>query len=127
MKATRAEFDKALQPVLADLRAGCPDLVLCVEIELERSDVSARIWERDGSGTGVWLRDGTEVEQLLELLEAVQDLVLEALPAIGKPACWPACPFHPDRHPLTATEENGRAFWYCPLTRRGVAEVGRLD
>lgn len=90
-------------------------------------------------GTVAWVRDPTgsvglparpdlaDAELLADIADLVQDAVVEALPAMGRPAVWPSCPLHPDTHPMTpAITDDGIASWTCPRDGRPQAVIGSL-
>ncbi|PWK47227.1 hypothetical protein [Actinoplanes xinjiangensis] len=123
------ELVAALQPILKDL-AGPAGVLPEVRDEpwqdYERT-ASAILYEADGSGTGVFIHLGSPFSaQVAALAEQVQDWAVEALCALERSTSWPPCPEHPDRHPLAAVEQAGRAVWVCPVTGTEVGEVGTL-
>ncbi len=77
-----------------------------------------------GSRVGVYVpADDDESAQLVRLADLVQDVIVEELPARGRPAVWPECPDHPDSHPLQPAETDGPAMWSCPRTGRRVRAI----
>jgi hypothetical protein len=123
------ELTAALTPILADLdRPGGvrPDLR-----DQEWNDfpgtASAYLYAADGSGQGISLTLGQPpARQVAELADSVQEWAVEALWMLGRPTNWPACPHHPQRHPLAPVELEGRAVWRCPADHTEIAEIGRL-
>jgi len=124
------ELDSALGPVLRDLAHS-------VEFEPEIRDEawldqanSASAWlsPGDDSAVGVWI-DLTQspVERLVAITDQVQEWVVEVLPGIGRPSNWPPCPVHPNSHPLSPVEKNGRAVWACPTLGIEQFAIGSIN
>jgi hypothetical protein len=126
----RAALTEALQPVLDDLRNSrsvIPDV--CDE---QWSDypgqVTAMMYGADGSGQGISvLAEVPLPERVRALADQIQDWAVEELWAADRPTNWPACPQHPDSHPLQAGLAEGRPVWCCPETDLVVGEIGHLQ
>ena len=121
--ATWDEVQAACAPVLADLERTHPG-----EARLERDTgdlpMPAEGWLRDtrtGSATGVFLLDGTPLEQVLDATEKIQEAAFDVVWG-----AWPECPEHPHGHPLTVQERDAAAVWVCDRTGQAVARVGEL-
>ncbi len=128
VKASWEAFEAALQPVLSDLDRVYPG-VFRVERQDDGSDLQAILWERDGSGSGVFMGDGwgSEVDAVVEIADKVQEFAIEAVWTLTGRGCWPPCPEHPDGRPLVPGVHDGRASWSCPVDDRVVAGIGDLD
>ncbi|WP_380162727.1 hypothetical protein [Kineococcus sp. R86509] len=123
------ELDAALTPLLADLQV--PDGVVPIVDDTEWQDEpgAASCWlhSPDGTGTGVWVQTGQPFPaQVLALADQVQQWAVEALWKLNRPASWPACPHHPDRHPLAARAHGAEAVWSCPVLDEKVSTIGSL-
>lgn len=122
-------LERALAPVLRDLRvAGL------AEPRIEDRDwtgepgfPSVMVHGPGGGGTGVsvWAAAPIPV-QVAEASDKVQEWLIEELWEQARPTNWPACPRHPETHPLTAIAEQGAAIWVCPTERLPVAPIGGL-
>jgi hypothetical protein len=129
VEAVPNELADALIPVLRDLEATCP---LVPRIEPDQwsnfpGQLAAMAWWPDGSGCGISvLASETTEQRIANLADQVQDTAVEGLPQFGLPAVWPACPEHPNSHPLRALTTDGVAFWVCPMTGDRVQKVGQL-
>ncbi|MGW4941112.1 hypothetical protein ACWEOZ_05920 [Actinoplanes sp. NPDC004185] len=124
-----SELAAALDPILADLAR--PGGVLPEIRDESWSDLpgtaSAYLYAQDGSGQGISIALGQPpARQVAELADRVQEWAVEALWTLGRPTNWPACPRHPHRHPLAATELHGRAVWECPADHVEIAAIGGL-
>jgi hypothetical protein len=123
------ELAAALEPVLRDL-SGPGGVVPEVRDESwvdQPQTASAFLYAADGSGTGIWITRGlAPATQVAAVADQVQEWAVEALWSAGRSTSWPACPRHPESHPLTAAEKDGRPVWMCPTTRAVLAEVGQL-
>jgi hypothetical protein len=76
---------------------------------------------------GVWVQTGRPfTAQVLALADQVQEWAVEALWMLERPASWPACPYHPDRHPLAAREYDDHAVRVCPALAARIADLGAL-
>ena len=122
------ELERALQPVLADLRAtGAP--VPRIEDSDWPGDVDragAMLWSPDGSGQGVAIsRSRPLAEQVAEAADRVQEWEVEELWR-SAPTNWPRCPRHPATHPMAVRLQPDGVWWVCPHDRVAVSEVGRL-
>jgi hypothetical protein len=85
----------------------------------------AVLWDRQGTGTGVYLSDADSGAQAVaEAAGQVQEAAVEALWGEGKSTAWPPCPLHPDRHPLTPGFRQNIAFWCCPTTGEVSTPIG---
>ncbi|HET7396892.1 MAG TPA: hypothetical protein VFJ94_00075 [Intrasporangium sp.] len=122
---SRARFDRAFAPVLADLAAEP-----VVSLQREAGDGRpAFIWLTDSSGgrTGVPLDPQLRgIDAVVWVAGIVQDAAVDALWAVGEPAVWPVCRRHPASHPMNAALVGGVAVWQCPVDLVAVAEVGQL-
>ena len=123
------ELTAALAPILADLAV--PSGVEATVSEQEWQDypdsASCSLFSPDGFGMGVWISLGEPLTtQVAMLADQVQEWAVEALWQLGRSASWPACPYHPDRHPLMVREGQGQALWLCPVEEREVSAVGAL-
>ena len=127
MKATRAAFEAAIAPVLADLERQHPG-VLRLAIEPEESALQGWLWDQDGSGTGVYLGDGWDspVDASVELADKVQEAAIEAVWSATGRGTWPVCSEHPDGAPMGPGRHAGLAFWFCSEDGRAVSEIGCL-
>jgi hypothetical protein len=99
------ELEAALTPLLADLQvpSGVVPIVGDTEWQDEPGAASCWLHSPDGTGMGVWVQTGQPfLAQVLALADQVQEWAVEALWKLNRPASWPACPHHPDRHPLAA-------------------------
>ena len=123
------ELTAALAPILTDLAV--PSGVEATVSEQEWQDhpdsASCFLSGPDGFGTGVWICLGQPpTAQVAMLADQVQEWAVEALWQLGRSASWPACPYHPDRHPLAVRQGRGQALWSCPVQGREVSAVGAL-
>jgi hypothetical protein len=128
----RAEFDRSMAPVLADLRAAG---AIVPEVRYEAwEDHAGYVFAFIGPPGQTAGTQGVKVERagwaglrLAGLAEQVQEWEVEALAAAGRPATWPECPEHPASHPLEPCAESGeRAVWRCPRSYRVVCTIGEL-
>ena len=122
------DLERALQPVLADLRAtGAP--VPRIEDDDWTGDAGrpgALLWSPDGSGRGVAVhRDRPLAEQVVDAADQVQEWAVEELWR-SAPTNWPRCSHHPTTHPLAARLQGGVAWWVCLHDGGAVSEVGSL-
>jgi hypothetical protein len=121
------ELAAALEPVLVDLSG--PGGVV-PDVRDERWSRAARtagavLYDAGGFGMGVSIDLGQpRPSQIAAVADQVQEWAVEALWFLGRPTNWPACPHHPDRHPLAAEERDGRAVWTCPADHTEIAEIG---
>ena len=123
------ELDAALAPFLADLQVPSGVVPSVGDREWQDYPGAASCWlhSPDGTGMGVWVQTGQPfTAQLLALADQVQEWAVEALWKLERPASWPACPYHPDRHPLAAREHDEQAVWVCPVLDARVATIGAL-
>lgn len=123
------ELTAALAPILADLAvpSGVEPTVSEQEWQDYPASASCSLSSPDGFGMGVWISLGEPLAaQVTMLADQVQEWAVEALWQLGRPASWPVCPHHPDRHPLVAREGQGQSLWLCPLEEREVSAVGAL-
>ncbi|GAA0323242.1 hypothetical protein [Kineococcus aurantiacus] len=123
------ELNAALSPLLADLQVPSGVAPTVGDREWQDDPGAASCWlhSPDGTGMGVWIQTGQPfTTQVLALAEQVQEWAVEALWKLERPASWPACPHHPDRHPLSAREHDGQAVWVCPVLDTKVAVIGAL-
>ena len=123
------ELSAALAPILADLAV--PSGIEATVDEQQWQDypdsASCSLSGPGGSGTGVWICLGEPfATQVATLADQVQDWAVEALWQVGRSASWPACPYHPDAHPLAVRQVQGQALWLCPVEEREVSAVGSL-
>jgi hypothetical protein len=77
-------------------------------------------------GQGVQIHQGEWPYQLADVADQIQEWAVEELWNQGRPATWPACPFHPGSHPLDPVVVAGTALWRCPKTAEPVAALGEL-
>jgi hypothetical protein len=115
--------------LLADLQvpSGVAPTVGDREWQDDPNAASCWLHSPDGTGMGVWVQTGQPfTAQVLALADQVQEWAVEALWMLERPASWPACPYHPDRHPLVAREHDDQAIWVCPVLDTRVAAVGAL-
>lgn len=116
------ELAAALAPVLRDLAR--PDGVR-LEVRDDPRVGHVQVFGPDGSGMGIWVELGAPAaEQVVFVADKVQEWAVEALWSLGRSATWPQCPHHPDSHPLTAVERDGRAVWVCPVLGDEIREIG---
>jgi hypothetical protein len=123
------ELEAALTPLLADLQvpSGVVPIVDDTEWQDEPGAASCWLHSPDGTGMGVWVQTGQPFSaQVLALAVQVQDWAVEALWKLNRPASWPACPHHPDRHPLAARRQEGQALWSCLVLDERVSAIGSL-
>lgn len=123
------ELAAALTPLMADLQVPSGVVPVVDDTEWQDHPGTASCWLRgpDGTGTGVWVQTGQPFPaQVLALAGQVQEWAVEALWALNRPASWPACPYHPDRHPLVAREDGELAVWSCPVLDESVRTIGAL-
>jgi len=110
----------ALAPVLADI-VRSTDAMFEVRAD-QWSDhpdqVTAMVWQPDGSGTGISVMAGqTDAARVVSLADQMQEIVIEQLWGRGDSATWPECPDHPGGHPLKAAElDVFGPSWACPAT-----------
>ena len=110
------DLERALQPVLADLRATGASVP-----RIEDSDwtgdadrVGAMMWSGDGSGQGVAVsRHRPLAEQVVDVADQVQEWAVEELWG-SAPTNWPRCPRHTTTHPMQARLVADAAWWVCP-------------
>ncbi|WP_345711920.1 hypothetical protein [Kineococcus glutinatus] len=124
------ELEAALAPLLADLDVSCGVLPLVDDKSWQDDPDAASCWlfSPDGTGTGVWIPTGQrEVEQVVMLADQVQEWAVESLWMLDRSASWPACPYHPKRHPLAAREQAEQAVWTCPVLQERICAVGALS
>lgn len=43
------------------------------------------------------------------------------------PTNWPACPRHPDTHPLKASWDTGQPMWTCPVDGVPMFRIGSVE
>jgi hypothetical protein len=82
------------------------------------------LWDTETtSGTGLWQGEPDERpgDAVLRVTEVVQDAAI-----VAGHGAWPACPDHPDSHPLKPGLGDGTAVWSCPVSGRPVASIGEL-
>jgi hypothetical protein len=123
------ELDAALTLVVADLRVPGGVVPVVDDTEWQDHPGAASCWLRspDGTGAGVWVQTGQPFPaQVLALVEQVQEWAVEALWTLHRPASWPTCPNHPDRHPLAAHADRELAVWSCPVLDETVSAIGSL-
>jgi hypothetical protein len=123
------ELDAALTPLLADLQVPSGVMPIVGDTEWQDDPGAASCWlhSPDGTGMGVWVQTGLPFHaQVLVLADQVQEWAVEALWKLNRPASWPACPYHPDRHPLAAREYDDEAVWMCPVLNDRVSTIGSL-
>jgi len=118
----------AMAPVLADLRSSsAPEpRVADTEWTKDPNSPSAMLWNTDGGGSGVWIRltDG-KADRIAHAADQVQEWAIEELWR-SSATNWPACPHHPDTHPMAAKVVGGVASWVCPSDGTPFAQIGML-
>ncbi|MCZ2822110.1 hypothetical protein O2V63_17355 [Modestobacter sp. VKM Ac-2977] len=126
------DLERALQPVLDDLRATSAPLPRRVDDDRPDSDddgpfaARAMLWGHDGRGQGVFVELRlSQPEQVAQVADGVQAWAVEELWG-SAPTNWPRCPRHPDTHPLQAQVRDAAAWWVCPRDDVPVSEVGGL-
>ncbi|WP_432489542.1 hypothetical protein [Kineococcus sp. SYSU DK018] len=122
-------MDAALAPIMVDLQVPSGVVPTVGDREWQDDPGAASCWLRssDGIGMGVWVQTGQPFTvQVLTLADQVREWAVEALWKLGRPASWPACPYHPDRHPLVAREHDDQAVWVCPVLDAEVSTIGAL-
>ncbi|WP_432485689.1 hypothetical protein [Kineococcus esterisolvens] len=124
------ELEAALVPVLADLHA--PSGVVPTVSDEQWQDypgaASCVLHSPGHFALGVWIATGQPfATQVAALADQVQEFAVEALWLLGRSASWPACPHHPDRHPLAARERGEQAVWTCPVLQVDVSTIGALS
>jgi hypothetical protein len=121
------EFDRAMAPVLADLRQQQPELELRIEWAADGESHVAMAYDPTGCGAGLTFSasDGC-AEAVATLADQVQEVVFDALWSAGREANWPCCPVHPRRHPLAAAVLDDQPVWVCPQNRHLIARIGTL-
>jgi hypothetical protein len=123
------ELDAALTPLLADLQVPSGVVPIVDDTEWQDEPGAASCWfhSPDGTGTGVWVQTGQPfLAQVLALADQVQERAVEALWTLNRSASWPACPYHPDRHPLAARTYGAEAVWSCLVLEERVSAIGSL-
>ena len=76
--------------------------------------MQAVISERDGSGTGVWLRAGLSLaEATVALADDYDEIFSESAWAVTGNGTWPECPRHPGGPPMGPDLVGGIALWVC--------------
>ena len=121
------ELERALQPVLTDLRAtGAPvPRIEGSDRTGETDRPGATLWSPDGSGQGVAVHRGRPpAEQVADVADQVQEWVVEELWR-SAPTNWPRCPHHPTTH-QAARLQACAAWWVCPHDGAPVSEIGNL-
>lgn len=121
-----AEFERALEPVLRDLRATAGPLPSSIGPLYEHSGFSLiRNFDGDHGSRGIRMPTRTTLpEQIAFVADEVQEWAIEE--NWGKNSNWPKCPKHPTTHPLEAVVLGGYAVWRCPEARESVARIGSL-
>ncbi|NAZ81171.1 hypothetical protein GTR02_05010 [Kineococcus sp. R8] len=123
------ELESALGPLLPDLKTPSGVLPTIVDEGWQQYPATASCWLRgpDETATGVFVQTGRPfTEQVVALADQVQEWAVEALWRLGRSASWPACPYHPDRHPLLAGQRAAQAVWTCPVSDVRVSAIGAL-
>jgi hypothetical protein len=119
---------RALDLVLVDaIRSGVPVPELADE---DWSDdplmATALMNDPEGGSEGVRaMLDVDEAGRVLEVADQVQEWVIHKLWP-DQQTNWPACPEHPDSHPLLAATVQGVATWVCPSRGTPFAAIGAL-
>lgn len=67
--------------------------------------------------------DFPELDIVVEVASGLQDGIVEAAYCLGRPPVWPACPAHPDAHPLDAQTWGGESVWVCPRDDRVIRPI----
>lgn len=122
------QLDRALEPVLRDLRTGEVPLPRIEEHDWADQEgvASVMFWSADGSGSGVSVvLDAPISEQLAHVADQVHDWVVEELWGTDRTE-WPPCPEHPGTHPLVVGGAGSAVEWVCPRTGTAVCRVGEL-
>ena len=119
----------ALVPVLADvLRTTGVTLIVKADAWSDFPvQVTAMIWQTDGSGTGVSvMSDDSGADRVVSAADQVQEIVIEVLWAEGRATTWPECSSHPGGHPLKAACRDGAPTWVCPASDPALFVIGEL-
>lgn len=123
-----ALLEEALVPVLCDVRsAGVPKPTVVDEHWSEwPGETSAFLRDARGGSQGLRMGlDGTPAERIVEVVDQVQEWVIHELwPAAA--TNWPACPRHPETHPLKAAVVSTAAMWCCPTDSTAWWTVGEF-
>jgi hypothetical protein len=128
VKLSRAAFDEALAPVMADVERQHPGL-LRVAPQPESSESQARLVEPSGRSMELSLGDDDpdyHADAALDLTGQVQEFACEVVWTTTGRAGWPECPGHPRGHSLDFGRHGDRVFWFCPRDGHVVSEVGSL-
>lgn len=118
----------AMAPVLHDLQAcgRAAPIVECRDWAQDPALASAMLWSPNGSGRGVVaVRSLPLWEQIAVIADQVQEWVIDEVRE-HHGANWPACPRHPDTHPLRPSTNNKVAIWLCPVDKIAIARIGHL-
>jgi hypothetical protein len=121
-----AEFDRALDPVMADLRAtGGPLPASIGKVYGDPGSQLIRDFVGRGGSRGIRMPVGEKVaEQIAFVADEVQEWAVEE--NWGRDSNWPRCPRHPTTHPLEAVVVEGEAAWRCARDSVRIARVGEL-
>lgn len=123
------ELYEAWQYVQCDLTVEDAIMPMLVESDWDGSgiQVTAAVRWPDGRGRGIaTLKEAALPERVVYLADQVQEAEVEALWSVGRPAVWPHCPKHPNRHPLRPEVRDGTAVWTC-ADSEVIAPIGQLS
>lgn len=121
-----AHFDRALDPVIADLRASGGPLPASIgELYGDAGSQLIRNFVGRGGSRGIRMPVGERLaEQIAFVADEVQEWAVEE--NWGRDSNWPKCPRHPTTHPLEVVVVNGDAVWRCGADLVPIARVGEL-
>ncbi|WP_218156765.1 hypothetical protein [Amycolatopsis saalfeldensis] len=121
-------LSEAMAPVLRDLRSAdvAPPRIEDRDWAGDPDSASVLMWGADGSGVGVYAsRSASAPDRVAMVAEQVQDWAIEQL--WGRATTnWPACPRHPETHPLRVSVRDGVAVWTCPAGGVAITPVGSV-
>lgn len=116
----------------------------------EQAEAAAALVERDLASSGIpavataWMFDGvrlvfhdasvqwsrvdeqSDAEVLERVADMVHDYVVEDMWSLGRRSNWPACPEHPDAHPLVVSRVDDDVAWACPRGGATRIPIGHL-
>lgn len=121
-----ADFDRAIEPVLTDLRVTGGPLPVSIGPLYEDPGFSLiRSFAGEHGTRGIRMPVGHAfAEQIVFVADEVQEWVVEE--NWGRDSNWPKCPQHPTTHPLEAAVLDGDAVWRCPASLAPIAGIGDL-
>jgi hypothetical protein len=122
-------LEQALLPVLRDvLVSGVPEPTVVDEHWSDWPRETTAFFTSAGGGSdGLHMGlDGSPAERIVEVADQVQEWVIHELwPEAA--TNWPACPHHPETHPVKALVVGSAALWCCPTDSTAFWTVGELD